>query len=174
MSEAAKWYVIHTYSGYENKVADNIMTIVRNRNLDDLILEIKIPTEMVTEIGDGGKSKEVERKVYPGYVMIRMIVTNESWFAVRNVRGVTGFVGASSSAPVPLTDKEVESMGVFKEKTEVNYKIGDNVKIVSGPLEDYMGIVEELDTEKNYVKVMISMFGRETPAELELDQIEIA
>jgi len=174
MSEAAKWYVIHTYSGYENKVADNIMTIVRNRNLDDLILEIKIPTEMVTEIGDGGKSKEVERKVYPGYVMIRMIVTNESWFAVRNVRGVTGFVGASSTAPVPLTDKEVESMGVFKEKTEVNYKIGDNVKIVSGPLEDYMGIVEELDTEKNYVKVMISMFGRETPAELELDQIEIA
>ena len=174
MSEAAKWYVIHTYSGYENKVADNIMTIVRNRNLDDLILEIRIPTEMVTKIGDGGKSKEVERKVYPGYVMIRMIVTNESWFAVRNVRGVTGFVGASSTAPVPLTDKEVESMGVFKEKTEVNYKIGDNVKIVSGPLEDYMGIVEELDTEKNYVKVMISMFGRETPAELELDQIEIA
>ena len=171
MSEA-KWYVIHTYSGYENKVADNLEKIVENRKLQDLIFEIKVPTETVTEIKDN-KTREVERKIFPGYVLIKMIVTDDSWFIVRNVRGVTGFVGASSTAPVPLSDKEVEALGVEKHEVIVGYALGDNVKIIDGPLEGFVGIVDELEPDKNHVRVMISMFGRETPVELELNQVEL-
>ena len=170
MSEA-KWYVIHTYSGYENKVADNLQKIVENRNLHDFIEDIRVPTETVTEIKDN-KKKEVERKIFPGYVLVKMVVTEESWFIVRNVRGVTGFVGADSTDPMPLSDREVERLGVEKHEIVVNYGLGDNVKIIDGPLEGFMGLVEELDVEKNHVRVMISMFGRETPVELELDQVE--
>mgnify|MGYP001853595972 FL=1 len=166
----AKWYVIHTYSGYENKVADNLMTIAENRNMQDLILEVKIPTEKVTEIKDD-KKREVERKIFPGYVLVKMIVTDDSWFIVRNVRGVTGFVGASSTAPVPLSDQEVAALGVEKHETVVQYAVGDNVKIVNGPLEGFVGIVDSIDPEKNSIRVTISMFGRETPVDLELSQV---
>ncbi len=171
MSEA-KWYVIHTYSGYENKVADNLATIVENRNLQEWIHEIRVPTETVTEVKPDGKTREVERKIFPGYVLVKMVVTDDSWFIVRNVRGVTGFVGASSTSPVPLSDEEVERLGVEKREVVVNYKVGDNVNIIDGPLEGFVGIVDVLEPEKNHVRVVISMFGRETPVELELTQVK--
>lgn len=166
----AKWYVIHTYSGYENKVADNILKIVDSHNMHDLIFEVNIPTEIVTEIKDN-KKRDVERKVFPGYVLVKMIVTDDSWFAIRNIRGVTGFVG-SSSTPVPLTDEEVAQLGVEKRSVEVNYAVGDTVSIVNGPLEGFTGRVEEIDTEKNLVRVLLSMLGRETSVEFELDFVE--
>ena len=171
MSQEAKWYVVHTYSGYENKVATNLETIVENRKLEDLIFDIKVPTETVTEIQDN-KKREVERKIFPGYVLVKMIMTDDSWYVVRNVRGVTGFVGPSSSKPVPLTDKEVEALGVEKHTVEVGYNVGDNVKIIDGPLEGFIGIIDSIDMSKNSVQVIISMFGRETRVELEFDQVE--
>ncbi|MBQ7045227.1 MAG: transcription termination/antitermination protein NusG [Clostridia bacterium] len=167
----AKWYVVHTYSGYENKVATDLEKMVENRKMQDLILDIKIPTETVTEIKDD-KVREIERKIFPGYVLIKMIVTDDSWYVVRNTRGVTGFVGPASK-PVPLTDSEVAALGVEKHSVEVGYKVGDNVKIIDGPLSDYTGIVGEIDIVKNNVTVVISMFGRETPAQLELDQVAL-
>lgn len=171
MAEEARWYVVHTYSGYENKVASNLKTTVENRQMEDLIQEIRVPTEMVTEITEDGRRKEVERKIFPGYVIVKMIMTDESWYAVRNIRGCTGFVGPSSK-PVPLTDQEVANLGIEKHEIEVSYNVGDTVSIIGGPLEGFMGVVEELDTEKNRVRVMVSMFGRDTPVELELDQAE--
>lgn len=171
MSEP-KWYVIHTYSGYENKVADSIEKIVENRGLQDFIYEVKIPTETVTEVKDG-KERQYERKIFPGYVLVKMIVTDDSWFVVRNIRGVTGFVGANSTAPVPLSDKEVEALGVENNEVVVNFKVGDSVNIIDGPLEGFVGVVDEIEPDKNYVKVILSMFGRETPVELELTQIEL-
>lgn len=170
MSEA-RWYVVHTYSGYENKVASTLMTTVENRGLSDMIQDVKVPTEIVTEIKDDGSSKEVERKLFPGYVFVKMIYTDETWYVVRNIRGCTGFVGPSSK-PVPLSENEVYRMGVETRVVEVSYKVGDQVRIIDGPLEDFVGIVDELDTDKNYVRVTISMFGRETPVELELNQAE--
>ncbi|MBR3971607.1 MAG: transcription termination/antitermination protein NusG [Ruminococcus sp.] len=171
MSGEAKWYVVHTYSGYENKVASNLMTTVENRNLQDMILEVKVPTEIVTEIKDD-KTKEVERKLYPGYVFVKMVYTDETWYIVRNIRGCTGFVGPSSK-PVPLTEAEVYRMGVETRVVEVSYKVGDSVRIIDGPLEDFIGVVDELNVEKEYVRVIVSMFGRETPVELELNQAEL-
>ena len=171
MSDEAKWYVIHTYSGYENKVASTLQTTVENRGLQDMIPDVKVPTEIVTEIKDDGSSKEVERKLFPGYVFVKMVYTDETWYVVRNIRGCTGFVGPSSK-PVPLTENEVYKMGVESRVVEVAYAVGDQVRIIDGPLEDFVGIVEDLDTDKNYVKVTISMFGRETPVELELNQAE--
>ena len=171
MSEEAKWYVIHTYSGYENKVASTLQTTVENRGLQDMIPDVKVPTEIVTEIKEDASSKEVERKLFPGYVFVKMVYTDETWYVVRNIRGCTGFVGPSSK-PVPLTESEVYKMGVESRVVEVSYDVGDQVRIIDGPLEDFVGIVDELDTDKNYVKVTISMFGRETPVELELNQAE--
>ena len=168
----AKWYVVHTYSGYENKVASDLATMVESRGMQDLIHEIKIPTETVTEIKED-KKKEVERKIFPGYVMIKMIVTDDSWYVVRNIRGCTGFVGPASK-PVPLTDEEVAALGVEKHSVELGYSEGDNVNIISGPLEGYSGKVKTVDTANNNVCVVLSMFGRETPVELELDQIALA
>ena len=170
MSGEARWYVIHTYSGYENKVASNLMTTAENRGMQDMILEVKVPTETVTEIKDD-KTKEVERKLYPGYVFVKMIYTDETWYIVRNVRGCTGFVGPSSK-PIPRTEAEVYRMGVETRVVEVSYNVGDSVRIIDGPLEDFIGTVEELNTDKNYVRVVVSMFGRETPVELELNQAE--
>lgn len=167
----ARWYVVHTYSGYENKVASNLEKTVENRQLQDLIQEIRVPTEKVLEVGTDGKRKEVERKTFPGYVIVKMIMTDESWYAVRNIRGCTGFVGPSSK-PVPLTDDEVARLGIEKHEIEVSYKVGDSVNIVDGPLEGFIGTVEELDVEKNRIRVVVSMFGRDTPVELELDQAE--
>jgi transcriptional antiterminator NusG len=169
--DSANWYVIHTYSGYENKVATNIEKMVENRGFQDLILEIKVPTEMVTEIKDN-RTREVERKIFPGYVLVKMVMTDDSWYVVRNIHGVTGFVGPASK-PVPLTEAEVEALGVEKRVVVVGYASGDSVKIIEGPLEGFSGIVETVDLAKNVVHVTISMFGRETPVELELDQVQI-
>lgn len=171
MAEEAKWYVVHTYSGYENKVASNLEKTVENHKLQDLIQEICVPTETVTEITDSGKRKEVERKIFPGYVIVKMVMTDESWYAVRNIRGCTGFVGPSSK-PIPLTDEEVAKLGVETKQVEVSYSVGDSVHITGGPLEGFVGTVTEIDSEKNRVRVTVSMFGRETPVELELDQAE--
>lgn len=171
MSDLARWYVVHTYSGYENKVATNLEKIVENRKLHDWIHEIRVPTETVTEIKDN-KKREVERKIFPGYVLVKMVMTDDSWYVVRNTRGCTGFVGPNGK-PIPLTEEEVNALGVEKREIEVNYAAGDTVRIVDGPLENFTGVVDEVDLEKNKVRVTISMFGRETPVELELDQAEL-
>ncbi len=171
MDEQSKWYVVHTFSGYENKVATNLEKIVENRHLQDWIQEVRIPTETVVEIGKDGQRKEVERKIFPGYVLVKMVLTDDSWFVVRNVRGCTGFVGPNGK-PVPLTEQEIAALGVEKKEIVVNFKVGDTVKIVDGPLENFSGIVEDIDVDKNMVRVTISMFGRETSTEVELDQVE--
>ena len=171
--EEAKWYVAHTFSGYENKVASNIQTVVENRNLHDLIQDVAIPTETVVEVKDDGTKKEYQRKLMPGYVFVKMVMTDDSWYIVRNTRGCTGFVGPESK-PIPLTDEEVARLGVETKSVEVAYGVGDSVQICDGPLEGFVGTVEEVDTERNMVRVTVSMFGRETPVELELDQVEPA
>ena len=171
MDEQAKWYVVHTFSGYENKVATDLATIVENRHLQDQICEISVPTETVVEIKDNQR-KEVERKIFPGYVLVKMVMSDENWFVVRNVRGCTGFVGPNGK-PVPLTEREIANLGVEKKEIIVDYKVGDTVSIIDGPLENFSGTVDEIDQEKNMVRVTISMFGRETSVELELDQVEL-
>lgn len=170
IQENAKWYVVHTYSGYENKVKANLEKIVENRGMQDYILDIVVPMEEQIEIKDGRK-KATLRKVFPGYVLIKMVMTDESWYVVRNTRGVTGFVGPGSK-PVPLTDEEIRIMGVEETATVVDYEPGDSVRVISGPLENFIGIVEEINMEKKKVRVSVSMFGRETPVELEFSQIQ--
>ncbi len=172
MADSAKWYVVHTYSGYENAVKTSIEKFVTGRGMEDMILRIEVPMETVTEITDAGSTKEVERKVFPGYVLIKMVMTDDTWHLVRNVRGVTGFVGSANKA-IPLTEDEVLAMGMEKHEIVVKYSVGDHVKIVDGPLASFVGVVEEIEPEKNRVSVMVSMFGRETPVELELDQVEV-
>lgn len=171
MSEEAKWYVVHTYSGYENKVASNLEKVVENRGLQDFIKEIRVPTEIVTEVREDGKTKDVERKIFPGYVIVKMIVTDESWYAVRNIRGCTGFVGTTTD-PIPLTDAEVERLGVERRSVEVSYNVGDSVQVTNGPLDGFVGTVTAIDIPNGIVRVTVSMFGRETPADLKLDQVE--
>ena len=170
MADIAQWYVLHTYSGYENTVQTSIFKARENRHMEDLILELNIPMETVTEIEDG-KTVTKEKKVFPGYVLIKMILTDESWHLVRNVRGATGFVGSDGKA-IPLTDEEIYAMGVEHREIVVGYGVGDTVKVSDGPLEGFLGTVEELDAEKDLVRVVVSMFGRETPVDLELDQVE--
>ncbi len=170
MADELKWYVAHTYSGYENTVAVSIEQAVENRNMHDLITEVSIPLETVTEITENGP-KTVERKVFPGYVLVKMVMTDETWHLVRNIRGVTGFVGAANKA-IPLTEEEIAALGVEKREVVVGYNVGDSVKITDGALTSFIGTVEELDTERGKVRVVVSMFGRETPVELELDQVE--
>ena len=170
MADELKWYVAHTYSGYENTVAVSIEQAVENRNMHDLIAEVTIPLETVTEITDSGP-KTVERKVFPGYVLVKMIMTDETWHVVRNIRGVTGFLG-SGNKPIPLSEDDIASLGVEKREIVVQYQVGDNVRITDGALESFLGVVEEIDLDHGKVRVMVSMFGRETPVELELDQIE--
>lgn len=172
MSENAKWYVIHTYSGYENAVKTSIEKFVAGRNMEDMILRMEIPVETVKEVSESGEAKEVERKVFPGYVLIKMVMTDDTWHLVRNVRGVTGFVGTANKA-IPLTEEEVLAMGMEKHEIVVKYNVGDHVRIVDGPLASFTGIVEEIEPEKDRVSVMVSMFGRETPVDLELDQVEV-
>ena len=161
MAEEAKWYVVHTYSGYENAVAAAILKAAENRRMTDLIREVNIPMETVTEYTDAGE-KTVERKVFPG----------ESWHLVRNVRGATGFVGSDGKA-VPLTEQEIINLGVERQEIVVGYTIGDRVKVSDGPLAGFYGVVDELEPEKDRVRVVVSMFGRETPVDLELDQVEV-
>ena len=172
--EDAKWYVVHTYSGYENAVKTSIETFVTGRGMEDQILRIEVPMETVTEVSESGEAKEVERKVFPGYVLVKMVMTDETWHLVRNVRGVTGFVGFvdSNNKAIPLTEEEVLAMGMEKHEIIVKYAVGDHVRIVDGPFSTFTGVVEEIEPEKNRVSVMVSMFGRETPVEMELDQVE--
>lgn len=169
MSDIAKWYVIHTYSGYENKVAQNIEKAVESRQLHDLIQEVKVPMQVVEEIKDGKKQK-IERKLFPSYVIVKMVLTDDSWYVVRNIRGVTGFVGPSSK-PVPLTRKEVDALGVGNHQIETDYNVGDSVKIVSGSLEGFVGDVSSIDTVRGMVTVTVSILGRSTPVEVELNQV---
>ena len=173
MAEAAKWYVVHTYSGYENTVKATIEKTVQSRQLQDQIVTISIPMETVTEITESGVSKTYDRKVYPGYVLVKMVYSDDTWHVIRNVRGVTGFVGTSSNDPTPLTDDEVYAMGVEKKEIVVNYEVGDTVRILDGPLSSFTGTVESIEIENNAVHVIVSMFGRETSVEFELDQVEV-
>ena len=170
MAEDAKWYVIHTYSGYENAVAAAIMKAAENRNMTDLIHEVNIPLETVTEFTDAGE-KTVERKVFPGYVLCKMVLTDDSWHLIHNVRGATGFGGAGGKA-VPLAEQEIYGLGVERHEIVTGYGVGDNVKVIDGPLAGFNGVVEELEPEKDRVRVVVSMFGRETPVDLNLDQVE--
>lgn len=170
MSEEAKWYVVHTYSGYENKVATSIQNAVENRKLHDLIQEVKVPTETVTEIKDN-KKREVERKLFPSYVLVKMVMTDDSWYVVRNIRGVTGFVGPGSK-PVPLTEEEIAKFRVEVREVVLNFGVGDSVQVVDGYLEGFIGVVDSIDTEKGTVKVTVSMMGKDIPVELELEQVE--
>ena len=172
MAEHANWYVVHTYSGYENTVKATIEKYVENRNMHELIHEISIPLETVTEITDNGP-KEVERKVFPGYVLVKMVMNDETWHVVRNIRGVTGFLGEGNKA-IPLTEADVAALGVEKREVVVSYELGDTVRITDGALESFLGTVDEIDLSNNKVRVVVSMFGRETPVELELDQVEPA
>ncbi len=173
MAEAAKWYVVHTYSGYENTVKATIEKTVQSRQLQDQIITVAIPQETVTEITDAGVSKTYDRKLYPGYVFVKMVYSDDTWHVIRNVRGVAGFVGASGNDPFPLSDDEVYEMGGEKKEIVVNYAVGDTVRILDGPLSSFTGVVETIDIDKNSVSVIVSMFGRETPVEFELDQIEL-
>jgi transcriptional antiterminator NusG len=169
LTDEAKWYVVHTYSGYENKVKANLEKIVENRGLQEEILDIVVPMEEQIEIKEGRK-KVTLRKVFPGYVLVKMYMNDDSWYIVRNVRGVTGFVGPGSK-PVPLTDEEIRTMGVEEAPPIVDYLVGDTVRVTAGPLENFIGVVEEINLEKRKVRVSVSMFGRETPVELEFSQI---
>ena len=173
MAETAKWYVVHTYSGYENTVKATIEKTVESRQLHNQILDISIPLETVTEITETGVSKTYDRKVYPGYVLVKMVYSDDTWHVIRNIRGVTGFVGSSSNDPTPLSEEEVYQMGVEKREIVVNYAVGDTVRILDGPLSSFTGVVEEIEVDKNSVSVIVSMFGRETAVEFELDQVEV-
>ena len=170
MADNAKWYVVHTYSGYENAVAAAILKAAENRKMTDLIQEVNIPLETVTEHTDAGE-KTYERKVFPGYVLVKMIMTDESWHLVRNVRGATGFVGSEGKA-IPLTEQEIYDLGVEHKEIVVGFAVGGTVKVTDGPLMGFLGTVDELDAERESVRVIVSMFGRETPVDLELDQVE--
>ena len=183
MAESARWYVVHTYSGYENTVKASIEKAVENRKMHDLIHEINIPVETVTEIVDS-KTKVTEHKIFPGYVLVKVAVTpdkdnrpamsDETWLLIRNTRGVTGFVGPENKA-IPLTDEEVIRLGVEKRSVEVSYNVGDTVNIIDEIFDGFSGVVEEIDLENNMVKVTVSaLFGKETTVELELDQVELA
>ena len=169
----AKWYVVHTYSGYENKVKANIeKTIENNKSLAEQILEVRVPMQDVVELKDGAR-KTVSKKMFPGYVLLNMEMNDDTWYVVRNTRGCTGFVGPASK-PVPLSAEEVEKMGVEKAAPlTVDFNVGDTVQITAGPLEGFMGLVEGIDTESFKVKLKVNMFGRETPAEVDIAQVEL-
>ena len=166
----ARWYVVHTYSGYENKVKADLEKTIKNRELEDFFFDIIVPMEEQIEIKDG-KRKTNLRKVFPGYVLIKMIVTEESWYIVRNTRGVTGFVG-SGTDPIPLTDTEIRNMGFDEVPVNVDYDVNDSVQVLNGPLEGFVGTVQEINKEKQKVKVLVSMFGRETRVELEFAHVQ--
>lgn len=168
--DLAKWYVIHTYSGHESKVKHNMEAIVQNRHMEDLIFDIKVPMEEYLDQKDGQRLVK-ERKMFPSYVLVKMIMNDESWYLVRNTRGVTGFVGPGSK-PVPLTDEEVMNLGVFEDEDIFKgYEIGDAVKVINGPFNDFVGRIESFNYERKQVKVFISMFGRDTLVELNSNQI---
>ena len=170
MSERSRWYVVHTYSGYENKVKANLEKAIENRNLESLIHDIQVPMEEVVEEKDGKRKVSLKKK-FPGYVLVKMIMGDEAWYVVRNTRGVTGFVGPGSK-PVPLSDDEVQSMGVVETTIDIDLEIGENIRIISGPLRDSIATIQEIILEKHKVKALVEMFGRETLAELDFNQVE--
>lgn len=170
MTQEAKWYVVHTYSGYENKVKANIEKSIESRGLHDVMLEVSVPVEQQIERKDG-KEKVVTKKVFPGYVIIKMVMNDETWYVVRNTRGVTGFVGPGSK-PVALSNDEVRELGIEQIIINIDFEVGDSVKVTSGPLENFIGVVEEINLEKRKTRVVVSMFGRETPVELGFNQID--
>ncbi len=170
--EEAKWYIAHTFSGYENKVASDLKIKVENQNLTDMIQDIRIPTETVVEVKEDGTKKEIERKLFPSYIYIKMVMTDETWYIVRNTRGCAGFVGPEGK-PVPLTEDEIKrALGTDTVAIEVAYEVGDLVNVIDGPLEGFSGTVETIDAENNSVQVLVSMFGRDTSVDFELDQLE--
>lgn len=170
MVDSSKWYVVHTYSGYENKVKANLEKTVENRSLQNLIMDVQVPLEESVELKNG-KKKIVQRKTYPGYVLVRMIMNDDSWYVVRNTRGVTGFVGPGSK-PVPLTESEVRSMGIVQPIQTLDVSIGENVRVVSGPFENFVALVQEINNEKKKIKAFVNMFGRDTLVEFDFGQIE--
>lgn len=174
-TSSARWYVVHTYSGYENKVAQNIEKVVENRKLQDIIQQVRIPIELVEETDANGNKKEAENKLFPSYVLVKMVMTDESWYIVRNTRGVTGFVGPGSK-PVPLSDKEVAELGVDVKKvaTSVNFKVGDDVTVLGGPFNGWVGNVKNINLDEQTVDIVVSMFGRETAATLSITQVKRA
>ena len=165
-----RWYVVHTYSGYENKVKTDLEKTIKNRELQDFFFDIIVPMEEQIEIKDG-KSKTNLKKVFPGYVLIKMIVTEETWYIVRNTRGVTGFVG-SGTDPIPLTDSENRKMGFDTATINVDFEVGDEIKVINGPFMNFTGAVTEINKDKHKVKVLVSMFGRETPVEVDFSEVE--
>ena len=179
MSEIARWYVLHTYSGYENTVASAITKHVDNRNLHHLINEVKIPMEKVTEMTDKGP-KEYERKTFPGYVLVKMIMNDETWHLVKNTARITGFLGGSANKPSPLPAKDIEAIkskmeaGSEAPRPRVEFEVGGSVRIKNGPFTDFNGIIEEVNYDKNRLRVMVSIFGRDTPVELAFNEVEKA
>ena len=169
--EEAKWYVAHTFSGYENKVASNIQTVVENRNLHDLIQKVSVPTETVVEIKEDGTKKEVERKIFPGYVLVKMVMNDDTWYVVRNTRGVTGFVGPGSK-PVPLTDAEMAPLGIRQENLVVDFEEGDTVRVIAGAWADTVGVIQSMNLQKQSLTINVELFGRETPVELNFTDVK--
>ncbi len=170
MTEEAKWYVVHTYSGYENKVKGSIEKLVENRKLHDQILEVVVPLHKVYEEKNGAR-KEVEKKLFPGYVLLKMFMNDETWYVVRNTRGVTGFVGPGSK-PVPLSEAEIRTMGIELTVVELFVELGDTVTVIDGPFEGSVGVIKEVHDHKRTVIVHLSIFGRETPVELDYSKIQ--
>jgi transcriptional antiterminator NusG len=170
MKERSRWYVVHTYSGYENKVKADLEKTISNRNIEGLIDDMQVPIEEVVEEKDG-KTKVVQRKLFPGYVFIKMLMNDDSWYVIRNTRGVTGFVGPGSK-PVPLTDEEVVSMGIKEKSVDINLEVGETVNIISGPLENFVAVIQEIYPERSKIKALVDMFGRETLAELDFNQVQ--
>ena len=169
MSEA-KWYVVHTYSGYENKVKANIEKTIENRHLEDQILEVRVPMEEVVELKNGVQ-KTAQRKLFPGYVMIHMIMNDDTWYVVRNTRGVTGFVGPGSKA-VPLEEEEMANLGIKREEVVVNFGVGDTVTVLSGAWEGTVGVVQSMNEQKKSLSINVELFGRETPVELGFSEVK--
>ena len=168
MSEA-KWYVVHTYSGSENKVKANIEKTIENRHLEDQILEVRVPMEEVVELKNGVQ-KTAQRKLFPGYVMIHMIMNDDTWYVVRNTRGVTGFVGPGSKA-VPLEEEEMANLGIKREEVVVNFGVGDTVTVLSGAWEGTVGVVQSMNEQKKSLSINVELFGRETPVELGFSEV---
>ncbi len=165
-----RWYVVHTYSGYENKVKADLEKKIKKQELEDYFYDIVVPMEEQIEIKDG-KRKASLRKVFPAYVLIKMIVTEKTWYVVRNTRGVTNFVGPGTD-PIPLSDKEVQKLGFETQNINVDYSVNDTIQIIDGPFQNYVGVVQEINKEKRKVKVLVSMFGRETPVDVDLSQVQ--
>ncbi len=168
MSEA-NWYVVHTYSGYENKVKANIEKTIENRHLEEQILEVRVPMQDVVELKDG-QSRQVQKKMFPGYVLINMIMNDDTWYVVRNTRGVTGFVGPGSK-PVPLTDEEMRPLGIRTDSIQVDYAEGDNIVVTGGVWKDTVGIIQAINENKQSVTINVDLFGRETPVEISFTEI---